>query len=507
MNRFVVGFAAFLLTVAVYAGTGNNSKTGNPGGGSVTSVSSPNGTITVGSPTTTPTLDVTYPQAVPFSSSTVGSSFSNSGTPPITSGIWSKVTGSTLSSNTRNFNWGVSYSPNVNLPGDSRGDTVVSIGWNIKGDATCEDATDSCTRIGFEDHYLQAGVAPAANEIHLTTRDTGGTEHRGFSFFAPKNGGSGSSVAVGADVFNFFNYGATQEIKFDSVAKVISFPNGDFQTQYANNTQNLKQKNAAGSAFITLIYDDADDRVRIPNNFASVATTPTTGTYANQFAVFQATSMPSGGYVSRFVGPSITGSYQVGQFEGTATTGVNLNIKNGSTSSTADTAVVLSVGSSAAGNPYVEYLDTSSTGWFVGQHSSDLHAFKWATAAFGGTYLMRLGTDGGLTLGVPTGGDEGAGTINTAGNIFVNGTSIVPLSGTSASIGGSALLAGACSSGTVSITGATTSMAVVATPATYPGDGSEWAAYVSSANTVTVKVCAIIALTPTASTYNVRVIP
>lgn len=82
----------------------------------------------------------------------------------------------------------------------------------------------------------------------------------------------------------------------------------------------------------------------------------------------------------------------------------------------------------------------------------------------------------------------------------------LPLTGTTGSIGGGALLAGACTSGTVAVTGATTSMAVVATPVTYPTDGFDWAAYVSTAGTVTVKVCGLIAGTPTASTYNVRVL-
>lgn len=80
------------------------------------------------------------------------------------------------------------------------------------------------------------------------------------------------------------------------------------------------------------------------------------------------------------------------------------------------------------------------------------------------------------------------------------------LTGTTGSIGGGALVAGQCASGTVTVTGATTAMAIAVTPVTYPGDGSDWKAYVSSSNTITVKVCAIVALTPTASTYNVRVI-
>jgi hypothetical protein len=78
--------------------------------------------------------------------------------------------------------------------------------------------------------------------------------------------------------------------------------------------------------------------------------------------------------------------------------------------------------------------------------------------------------------------------------------------GTTGSIGGGALLAAQCASATVTVNGATTAMAADATPNTYPGDGCVWNAQVTSANTVTVKVCAIVAITPTASTYNVRVI-
>jgi len=79
---------------------------------------------------------------------------------------------------------------------------------------------------------------------------------------------------------------------------------------------------------------------------------------------------------------------------------------------------------------------------------------------------------------------------------------------TSASIGGSALVAGACTTPTtVTVTGAATGGTQTATlsPNTYPGAGFFWEDYISAANTVTVEVCAAIAGTPTASTYNVTV--
>lgn len=92
----------------------------------------------------------------------------------------------------------------------------------------------------------------------------------------------------------------------------------------------------------------------------------------------------------------------------------------------------------------------------------------------------------------------------TVGGLNVQGR----LTGVSSSIGGSALAAGACSTTTVSITGASTAMAVTTTPVTYPGDGFYWRGYVSSANTVTVSICSVTnSATPTASAYNVRVLP
>jgi hypothetical protein len=92
---------------------------------------------------------------------------------------------------------------------------------------------------------------------------------------------------------------------------------------------------------------------------------------------------------------------------------------------------------------------------------------------------------------------------------FLNGAGACAaptLSGTSSSIGGGALAAGACASTTVTVTGAATTMAVEASPVADPGTGNYWQAFVSSSNTVTVRICAAVADTPTATTYNVRVL-
>jgi len=80
------------------------------------------------------------------------------------------------------------------------------------------------------------------------------------------------------------------------------------------------------------------------------------------------------------------------------------------------------------------------------------------------------------------------------------------LSGNTGAIGGGALAAGACTAGTAAVTGATTAMVAIASPVTYPGDGTDWSAYVSATGTVTVKVCALVVVTPTSTVYNVRVV-
>ncbi|WP_175777531.1 hypothetical protein [Burkholderia anthina] len=116
-------------------------------------------------------------------------------------------------------------------------------------------------------------------------------------------------------------------------------------------------------------------------------------------------------------------------------------------------------------------------------------------------YVSGAQVDTPLCIANPT------GIVSFVDGITVKGTSVLGnLSGTSGSIGGSALAAGACTSGTASISGATSSMTVTVSPSANPGAGFDWNGYVSASGTVTVNLCAIAAGTPTATIYNVRVI-
>jgi hypothetical protein len=89
-----------------------------------------------------------------------------------------------------------------------------------------------------------------------------------------------------------------------------------------------------------------------------------------------------------------------------------------------------------------------------------------------------------------------------------SGTVTLSLTGATGSIGGGALAAGACVTGTASVPNSTTSMAVVVSPSADPGTGFTWEGWVSAAGTVTVRLCNVsgASATPSAETYNVRVL-
>ena len=82
-----------------------------------------------------------------------------------------------------------------------------------------------------------------------------------------------------------------------------------------------------------------------------------------------------------------------------------------------------------------------------------------------------------------------------------------PMRASTGTITGTSLPLGSCNTGTVTVTGATTSMPAIATPVNDPGIGIVWNAFVSSANTVTVKECALVLSTPNNTAYNVVVNP
>jgi hypothetical protein len=119
-----------------------------------------------------------------------------------------------------------------------------------------------------------------------------------------------------------------------------------------------------------------------------------------------------------------------------------------------------------------------------------------------GNPLVVVGTSSFDVIGVGTSTPNS--TLQVHGNFALTGSSTVLTS----SIGGSALLAGACALATSTVDSniSSSTAAFVTTPQIYPGDGTEWFSYLSGTGIITTKVCALVAVTPTASQYVVKII-
>ena len=82
------------------------------------------------------------------------------------------------------------------------------------------------------------------------------------------------------------------------------------------------------------------------------------------------------------------------------------------------------------------------------------------------------------------------------------------LQGTSSSVGGSLLTVGVPVTSTITITGAATGMGCIAAPSNGNSllSGTMVDCYVSSANTITLRLIGFSAVTPSAQTYTVRIL-
>jgi hypothetical protein len=144
----------------------------------------------------------------------------------------------------------------------------------------------------------------------------------------------------------------------------------------------------------------------------------------------------------------------------------------------------------------------------VFRDASSASAFQVINAANSGfTFTLDDSGDGAFAGAISGASLSVSGVVNGLSGIESNGVQIKPvLAGTSGSIGGSVLAAGQCSSGSLTITGATTGMVASVSPVSYPGDGNWWEGIITGTNSIVVKVCASYTNTPTATAYNVRIL-
>ena len=196
-------------------------------------------------------------------------------------------------------------------------------------------------------------------------------------------------------------------------------------------------------------------------------------------------SFATGGYATSNERMRIDKNGNVGI--GTTSPAANLHVY-GSTASP-----VIAIDGTATANPYLDFRQANVEKAYI-QYNN---AGSYLDINQGGSMVIKSGNIG---IGTTTPNAK----LDVMGDVRFEGTSTL----VSASIGGGALLAGACATATSSVDSSysTSTTAVIMTPQVYPGDGVFWHAYISAIGVLTEKVCEAVAGTPTASSYVLKLI-
>ena len=139
-------------------------------------------------------------------------------------------------------------------------DHAAFMGWNyVAGDR--EDVSQSGFGIAWESRFYQSGTF--ASEFHLQGKTSTGVDKRWLSFFLPHDGGPESGGYMALDYFAFRDNAGASVMRVDMRNRMIEFPVGMLTTVDANNTVVVRQKNAAGTAYVSLPYVDNYNRVSV----------------------------------------------------------------------------------------------------------------------------------------------------------------------------------------------------------------------------------------------------
>ncbi len=213
------------------------------------------------------------------------------------------------------------------------------------------------------------------------------------------------------------------------------------------------------------------------------------------------------------------GTVNAGTMNASTVTSGSLTI-NGSSKMTGGTTIFGSGAVLLSGAPYEAYLQALSSGGnnagvFVSRASAGAYAsldlVTGAVANVGWSLQMQPNSTAFALQDRSTGTNsftcQPGGACRFPSGVTASNFNGI-LSGVTGPLGGAPLAAGACTSGTLSVAGATPGapVAVSANDGSLPNGTTILSAAVTSAGTVSVQVCAVSAMTPAAKSYNVRVL-
>lgn len=306
------------------------------------------------------------------------------------------------------------------------------------------------------DAYLEAQIGTSTNapvtvpDLHVRT------------------GPGGGNLDLGANGNDYWQVRLSDGLL---VQKTTSFPvaiiNG---TPTANNL-------AMFNSTTGQIQDSTVSNQNIAKTNAAITWTQQQNWSANGFWNAAGTATSGSNFNSREA--CVSGSYWNGTAAGSDTTCL-VQIMGSGTNPTLTTELTRSGGNTGVGTFYL---------------ANSYNSIGWHNAAGADFYIDSTNVTSNTRANVPA-AVSGASSPNAA----------FEQPGTTASIGGSALAAGACTTGTATMTGLTSTMTLVASPAANPGTGYSVRAYFTNATTATVELCNITTAsqTPTSTTYNVR---
>jgi hypothetical protein len=299
-----------------------------------------------------------------------------------------------LDSNATLFRSGVGVFTGVNGT-DPKPNNVWAIGWNMQNGNGPSVAGQPVVGISLERYYAAGGLGTNASELHLTSWTTGGVEQRVFTSNI-RHDGSLVGTTMMADTLTLIDRSNASPFQFGIANKRLSFTLSAYQLFDVNNTAVAQQRNGAGNSFINLPYFGSDDRLIISGSFRSIADTPTTGSFSNQHAYIQSTSLAANGVLLRGLLPTVAGDANAFYFTGNVSANLFGVISNGTTGNRGARAVLQLSTTSTGGNPEVWY-NNGSQNWMHGLDYTDNH-FKIGTDHVGNSVKFDLDTSGNLIL-------------------------------------------------------------------------------------------------------------
>lgn len=319
---------------------------------------------------------------------------------------------SNLDSTTPKFNTVVGTFVNAN---GTRNNVVQSYGWNL---ANSGRQVSGEPGIGLVmESYYKPTSATGQNEIHITTFDTNGTEHRLWTS-APVRDGSSATTSMSASTLNFTDYSNNIWMAFLPGNQLTSVLRSMFFQYEVNNAVVATQKNTAGSAYVNLPFINSSDRLYAGSPGAYVGATPTGGDYPNVFFSLAPTTVPISGQVLKGFVPHVAGDVQGVNISGQVDGNLDLFCFNSSTASnTCNARLVLQTQSSGSGGAFVYTTIAGLVNWSFGANVYDSTFTIANDGTVGGSnqwvQITKLGS-------VLLGNNVALGTTATDGFLYIN---------------------------------------------------------------------------------------